>query len=299
MQAMKRGETERALDLARRAYRLRPKSDWVAGVLFDLDVRGRRWLDARVAADEAARRGLMPPEISRRRRAVLALELGRDAEARGDAEEALRHAREAHELAPDFVPAALVLADGWIKLGKGRRAVAMIERVWRAAPHADLVPLYWLALGTGNALERMRATQRLVNGSPDHLESRLALATAALEAKLWGEARRALASVGDNPPARVCRLMAALDEQERGDLNASRAWLMRASLADPDPAWVCDACGHAVKEWGALCAKCHGFDSFRWRTPPHVAGLTGPAPVAPPTVLTAGVNGTSRSPAND
>jgi HemY protein len=290
MHAIKQGETERARELARRAYRLRPKSDWVAGVLFDLDVRSRQWLDARVAADEAVRRGLIAPEIGRRRRAALALELSREAETRGDMEEAFRHAREAHELVPDFVPAVLALARGWTRLGKGRRAVALIERVWCEAPGADMVSLYWAALGTANVLERMRATQRLVRACPDHLESRLALAAAALEAKLWGEARQALAGLGDTPSARVCRLMAELDERERGDLNAARGWLMRASLADPDPAWVCDACGHAVKEWGALCAKCDGFDSFRWRTPPHVAALAGSPPVAASAELAAPTN---------
>lgn len=280
-QAMRRGETEKALGLARRAYRLRPKSDWVASVLFDLELRSRRWLDARSTADDAGRRGLVAPEVGRRRKAVLALELSREVKERNIPDEAIRHAREAHELAPDFVPATIALASGLLDAGKGRRAATLIERTWHLSPHPDLVRLYGVALDVGDALARVRATQRLIKLNPDHLESRLALAAAALQAKLWGEARTALRGVGDDPPARVCRLMAELEEQEHGDHAQARAWLMRASLADPDPAWVCDTCGNTIKDWGALCAKCQNFDSFRWRTPPHVVALAAPSAPTP------------------
>jgi HemY protein len=297
-QAMRRGETEKALELARRAYRLRPKSDWVAGVLFDLEARSRRWLDARTTADESSRRGLIAPEAGRRRRAVLALELSREAKERNVADEALRHAREAHELAPDFAPATIALASGLLATGKGRRAIGLIERTWPLAPHPDLARLHGAALGDTDVLARVRATQRLIEGNPDHLESRLALAAATLQAKLWGEARTALGGIGNDPPARVCRLMAEIEEQEHGDHAQARAWLMRASLADPDPAWVCDTCGNTVKDWGALCPKCQSFDSFRWRTPPHAIALAAPVAPVPSTALPVAADPTLAPPAN-
>jgi HemY protein len=206
--------------------------------------------------------------------------LSREAKERNAPDETLRHAREAHELAPDFAPATIALASALLAGGKGRRVVSLIEHTWHLSPHPDLARLYGAALGSVDVLARVRATQRLIKGHPDHLESRLALAAAALQAKLWGEARTALGGLGDDPPARVCRLMAEIEEQEHGDHAQARAWLMRASLADPDPAWVCDTCGNTVKDWGALCPKCQSFDSFRWRTPPHAAALA--APIVPP-----------------
>ena len=60
---------------------------------------------------------------------------------------------------------------------------------------------------------------------------------------------------------------------------------MRASMADPEPAWVCESCGNWVAEWTALCGKCSEFDSFVWRAPPHVIGLAeedGPIRLASP-----------------
>ena len=101
-----------------------------------------------------------------------------------------------------------------------------------------------------------------------------------MDARLWGEARQHLGRAGgDEPPAGVCRMMARLEEEEHGDQQAARAWLVRASLADPDPAWVCRSCASAVAEWVPLCASCDAFDSQEWRTPAHVARLTAPPEV--------------------
>ena len=90
-------------------------------------------------------------------------------------------------------------------------------------------------------------------------------------------------------------MMARLEESEHGASAAAREWLMRASLADPDPAWVCAECGEAAAEWTAVCRKCAGFDSLVWRTPPTVTRLVA-AEVAEPPVATlsaaqAAVNG--------
>jgi HemY protein len=91
------------------------------------------------------------------------------------------------------------------------------------------------------------------------------------------------------PAARICRLMAALEDAERSDDAATRLWLGRASEAPPDPLWVCTSCGAESRDWQPLCARCRGFDSLVWRVPTRaVAALAaeprpdgaGPHPVA-------------------
>lgn len=276
-QAMNRGADDEARTLARRAWRLRPKSEWVAGVLFDLEVRAGRWQDARATLDDVLRRRLISAERGRRRNAVLATELARDAGAHGGDEEAMRHAREAHDLAPDLVPATVALARGLIAAGKEGRARALIERAWLLNPHPDLAETYLAASAEKEPLGRVRAVQRLVHEAPNVAESRYALSRALVDARLWGEARKVLAGFGDDPPARACRLLAEIEEAEHGNLALSRQWLMRATVADPDPAWVCGACGETTREWYALCGKCRGFDTLSWRVPPHAMTLSGPA----------------------
>lgn len=293
-QAIKRGDNADALTLARRAYRLKPKSAWVASRMFDLQARAGQWLDARVTCDDLARHRLIDDAEARRRKAVLNYQLGVEAERasvqEGAQEDAIEYLREARKQAPDFAPAVLALAKLWAATGKHRKAARVIEDAWAADPHPDLLEPYWTARQAASAIDRVRATQRLAKRRPDHLESLIAMGRASLEARLWGEARRhlesAVAAAVARPAARVCRMMAELEESETGDGSRARAWLMRASLAGADPAWVCDDCGNTVGAWSALCGKCGAFDGFVWRVPPSVASLPRgeeqtPAPALP------------------
>ena len=282
-QALKTGDDARALKLARRAHRLQPKSDWVSTNLFDLQIRAGQWLDAQVTSDEQLRLGLTTRDGNRHRKAVLALQQGIDLAHAGESDEAARRYKQAFSQALDFIPAALAHANALVAQGKPRRAVDVIAKAWAREPHPDLVTAYWRATEADDALAQVKATQRLTADNKTHLESRIALARASLNAQLWGEARQYLSEIAEPDPAhsanesnsaRVCRLWADLEEAENGDLEAARAWLRRAALADADPAWVCGSCGNAVGDWSAICGNCGGFDTFQWRRPPHVLGLS-------------------------
>ena len=288
IQAIKRGDRNEALGLARRAYGLKPKSAWVASNLFALQTGAGLWADAETTLARSVRNTLVEATEGRRRRAVLAYQRSLEAGDRERGAEALKRARAAHGLDPGFIPAAVRLARLLIGAGRARKAAAVIEDTWSRAPHADLLDAYWAARGAADGLEKVHAAERLAKFNPDHVESHLAMAAAALEAPLWGEARKHLeAAGGTDPSARVCRLMAALEESEHENMARAHEWLMRASVAERDPAWVCEHCGNAVAQWSALCGKCDGFDSFAWRMPPRVAVLAAgdagtPAPAALP-----------------
>ena len=76
-----------------------------------------------------------------------------------------------------------------------------------------------------------------------------------------------------DPKTGEVTLFAELEDSEHGDMDKARAWLVRASLAAPDPAWVCRQCGDAAKVWSALCPKCGRFDGLEWDTPPRITAL--------------------------
>jgi len=277
-QAMKAGDHERGLELARRAYRLQPKSDWVAGSLFDLQVATGRWLDAQVTGDEQHKLGLVGRDANRHRKAVLALQQGLDLVADGHAEAAARQFKTAFDLKPDFVPAVAAHAGALIDQGKKKRAEDVIRKAWTREPHPDLLEIYWRAAGADDSLARVKATEKLIAGNRAHAESHIAMARASLDAQLWGEAREHLSAVTDAADeARVCRLWADLEDSEHGDGDKARAWLTRAAAAEADPSWVCSSCGNAVADWSALCGNCGGFDTFQWRRPPHVSRLADAA----------------------
>ena len=275
-QAMNEDGGDKALDLAHRAYSLRPKSKWVASNLFDLQVRAGRWVEAGETLARSVRHKLVSAEEGRRARSVISYCLGLEALARDDGAGYLKALVKAHDLDPDFIPAAVSLARRLAADAKGRKATSVIERAWRRQPHPGFIEPYAQASGAGDPLQTVAAVKRLAEINPGHVESHLAAAAAALDAELWGEARINLeAAAGDGASSRVCRLMARLEELENGDGSATREWLMRASMADPEPAWVCGSCGNWVAEWTAICGKCSEFDSFAWRAPLHVPGLAG------------------------
>lgn len=273
-QAVKRNDRAGALELARRAWRLKPKSGWVAGTLFDLETKDGRWLDAQATLDAAIRDGAVDKAQGRRRRAALLVERARAA---ADAEDAARLAGEAHDLAPDSIAAALAYARALLAQGRGRKAAGAIERTYALSPHPDLAALYPRARGAEGALAQAREVRDLVGATPDRAESRIALARALIDAKLWGEARATLDGFGENPPARACRLMAEIEDAEKGDASAARQWLLRAAAADPDPAWLCESCGAAAGDWRAVCPRCGTFDGLAWSVPRQVPA---PPPVA-------------------
>lgn len=288
--AIKQGASEEARRMADRAFRLNPRSEWAASSLLALEARGGHWDSARAMLIEARRHGSLPAEKGRRAQAVVELEMARAAEARTDRETALRHLRQALELRPDFVPAAERMVRILATAGRHRKAVAVAETAWRRQPSPGLFDAFCQAWGAASPLDQARAAERLLKLGVPSSEAHVIAARAALGAQLWGEARKHLAAALEmKPTAQVFRLLAEVEEAEpeQGDPLRARQWLIKASLADPDPAWVCADCGATVAEWTPFCGSCQGFDTLAWKTPPHVRRVQAaiPGSAALPKVL--------------
>lgn len=278
MQAMRSGDQPEALRLAGRAQSLRPNTPWVLKYLLELQVKSGQWDAADGTLQQVIRQGAVDAGIGRRQRAVLAVEMGREAAAQGDAA-AAKHARRAHDLDPALVPATVAFAKSLADAGKTRRATKAIEAAWSAAPHPLLASAYADFGGEDEApLARVKRFQRLHSLRPDHPESQLALAEASLAAQLWGEARRLLEQVStEQRSGRVLRLLADLEEQEHGDLKAARCWLDEAATAPMEHAWYCNSCGSVAGDWRASCSHCDGFATLSWQTPPGQKSEPGKA----------------------
>ena len=292
-QALREGESARALELAREAHGMRPRTPWVLQSLFDLTERGGDLEAAERALRESQRAKALPKAEAERKRAVVLVERALAARS-ADTATATGHARAAHKLAPGLFPAAALLAELLLGSGAARKASKVLEDAWARAPHPDLARLYLEARPSDDSLERLKTQGKLVARNPAHGESHLARGRAALEARLWGEARRHFeAAAGPDgldgdPREAVCRLMAELEESERGDLEAARAWLARAAAAPPDPAWVCGTCGASATSWSPRCGNCESFDALAWTAPPQVAALPEPAPDLTPDLTPPG-----------
>lgn len=282
VQSQRARDREETLKLARRAHEIRPKSKWVITELFEAEAAAGNWKAAENLIRKAVRQGAMAGDEPTQYRAILQLQQSVAAGAEGDEAKALKLAREAHKTNPDLLPALIAVARGMLKAGKTSKAEGFIEHAWKKGPHPELAEMYREAIGIKDPLKRVQAIRALRNLRGDHPESHLAMARAALDAKLWGEARRHLTEArntgtGVGNSARWCRLMAEVEEAEHGNTEAARQWLSKAADAPPDPGWVCDNCGATAPGWNAICGHCGRFGTIDWRMPPR----TEPDPAEP------------------
>ncbi|MDJ0949883.1 MAG: heme biosynthesis HemY N-terminal domain-containing protein [Alphaproteobacteria bacterium] len=294
IQAERAGDSETALTLTRRAHRLRPRTGWVLTALFEKEAAAGNWSAAERLLRDAMRYRALPGTDAHRHHASVLLQQALAKDMAGDSAGALKLARKALDEQPTFRAAAADLAERTLAAGKHRQAVKLVERLWPEVPHPDLARVYGTAVQAKDPLRRFQAMERLAALNPDHPESCLALARAALEARLWGEARRHLQAIPEGPArtARVYRLMAEVEDAENGSTPELRAWLARAADAPPDPGWVCGSCGAVAPGWHAICGNCGAFGEIDWRTPPRAmaeielpeveaeAELPAPAPEA-------------------
>jgi HemY protein len=247
--------------------------------LFEIQARSGNWPAAAETLDQAAKRNLIARDVARKRRAALACEQARIRAAAGADDEARALLRQAHRLDPGQAPIAAALVRALSAAGETREASKTAERAWREAAHPLLAAAYRDIVPGESPIERAKRFERLARLAPDHVESHLALAEAALGANLWGEARshlRKVIDVGSDGGARAFRLMARVEESERQDHVAASAWLGRAARAPADPAWICQSCGAASDQWHAVCPSCRGVDMLRWERP-RQASLPSPA----------------------
>jgi len=286
MQALKAGNDSEALRLARQAVTERPRTNWAASTLLDLELRSGDWPQAEATLKRAEKLKVIESADAKRTRAVLLTEQARTG---SDLDAAIARLREAVKLAPDLVPARALLATDLARSGRGREAARIIEQGWVSAPHAELAAAYAQIDPAEDALARARRLERLAGLNPVHVESQIALAGASLAAGLWGPARaeleKALAQAGGAASAsqRLARLWAHLEEGEGSDPAAARRWLIAATAAAADPAWTCERCGTIAAAWAARCQHCRQFDTLVWRATPRPAALAfdGGVPTMP------------------
>jgi HemY protein len=88
------------------------------------------------------------------------------------------------------------------------------------------------------------------------------------------------------PTARVCLLMAEIEETEHGMTGLAREWLARAAHAPRDPVWIAD--GTISPHWLAVEPESGRIGVFVWQHPPEVIPASSPPrrvpAVVPPAV---------------
>ena len=192
-----------------------------------------------------------------------------------DIEAAMDLAVEAHKLDPALVPAAVVAGRTLSAIGSLRKAARILEQTWRINPHPDIAEIYIHARAGDSVTDRLKRAKNLINSFHGGEEGAIALASAAIDAGDWKLARETLNPyIHERPRARICTLMAQIEDGEFGDKGRAREWLARAVRAPRDPAWTAD--GIVSPEWLPLSPVSGRLGVFEWKVPVEGLGYSEP-----------------------
>ncbi|MGE0007745.1 MAG: heme biosynthesis protein HemY [Parvibaculaceae bacterium] len=263
-EARQSGDLAAARGFAERALKLNPALGWASSAMLAIQSQGRDWDAALVTLEAQRKTGQADAGQARRMKAVLLAAKALAGETR-DPGGALGWALEAHRLDPSLVPAACVAARLYAAQGAQRRVWRVIVKSWDAAPHPDLAEAYAYARLTDSPQDRYDRVRRLIGSFHGGVEGAYSLGRAAAQARQWDDAVKALSPlVASDPQARVCALMAEIEEG-RGDKGRAREWLARAVRAPSDPMWVID--GAASPYWTPVSPVTGEIAFAEWKPP--------------------------------
>ncbi|MEP5066707.1 heme biosynthesis HemY N-terminal domain-containing protein [Roseibium sp.] len=265
IEAERQQEPVAARHYAEEAAREMPGLEWAGKAVLGYQAVASHWEEALKTLERNYTAKMLDKKTYRRHRAVVLTALAQNLES-GEPDRAYSLAKEAHGLALDLVPAAVLAARLATRKGEIRKASKLIESTWRVSPHPDLAQAYAHVRSGDSAVDRLKRVKSLAGQRANTNVGAMAVARAALDAREFDEAREQLKKVLRSEPVRGAFLMMAeLEEAEHGDRGRMRDWLSRAVHAPLDKAWVAD--GVVSREWQAVSPVTGKLDAFEWKTP--------------------------------
>ena len=268
-EARQTGDVATARRHAERALALNTRLSWASSAVLQLQSSAKDWTAASATLGQQIKLGLVPAADGNRKLAAMIAAQALALED-NDRAKALELALKAHKLDAGLVPAALVAARVLVRQASTRKASKILKETWVLSAHPDLaeVQANLIPGDTPEArLDRVRdllKEDKLREGGGG-LEGAVALARAAIRAQRWDMARDALKPFADDrPQARVCALMADIEEAQ-GDKGRAREWLARALTAPRDPIWVSD--GVASPRWTPVSPVSGEIVPCVWKAP--------------------------------
>jgi HemY protein len=271
--AMTSGDYPQALALAREAYKRESGNHYLLRQIYDLEIRNRFWNDALVTLDKAQRKKVVQEADADLDRTSLYLLLGDMAKREGRAGEAQAFYKKAWKIDHNFAPAVVRLAENWLAEGRRVKALGIVQDAWKKTGHPELLPVFGALAPTDEKSLRHGGKYRwfewVQEFHPESREAVLALARAAIDEELWGEARSALARAEKLGPTKdLYMLWVMMEEKTAGGADKVRQWLDRAAKAEEGPMWICAKTLRRFAVWTALVEPEGYFNTLRWNEIP-------------------------------
>lgn len=265
LHARQKEDWHRVNELLRKAFALKPSSPWVLQEILQTDILLQH-TDHVSLADKLGVQKYLTKDRFSRYKALINWQKAEQASILKDTNEFQKYACRALELAPDLVDVAVRLADSFVQTKQFNKAQKILISTYCQLPHPDLAMAWKKTFPKADYVEYYSSLDKLIGKHEKKYESLLILAEAALNAKLWGQAREHLSDALKNyMTRRVCRLMAELEEAEHpANLQEIKMWWHKITTAENDTAWVCKSCHATSHKWKPYCESCSAVDQIEW-----------------------------------
>lgn len=211
------------------------------------------WINAILRLKEAVKSNIFLPFDHKEMFAVFYCALAKQYESKGNFKEAIKSLFRAQRYSAIFQPINYLKAELYIKLGKIRKASAVLEAKYTVNPTPQSAKMY-INLNSKGA-------ERLYNLRPDYYFSYCLLALSSMSSGKYDLASQYLDTAMKKANYMsiyfiVIQLKVTLQEHDKVIY-----WLNKmGSEALPDPGWKCKNCNRELEQWDHKCSSCNSFN---------------------------------------
>lgn len=199
-------------------------------------------------------------------KAVIDYALALEEKAAGKKTDALSLLKKSLKNDPSFAPAALAAIKTLMEQDDFKTAEKILKAIWKIAPNDELSDSALDLNPQESSTETYRRLKVLCDSAPHFAESQHLLAKAAIAAKHWPEARKALDTLigSDKASKETYMLLAKLEAKQKNDYDAETKFQKVAEQKPHGNKWLCHACGSNPQHYFPVCDECGEFDSVKW-----------------------------------
>lgn len=285
LQAQSRGDWPQARVLLEKALKHFSNSPWLLEQLYSCNLQLAAFEELPPLIDRLTKLELIDEKENEARKGLLRW-LEAEPLQNKQPQQFIKHAERALRLLPGHTHIALAIAKAHTDLGEHSKAFRVLRSAFEVKPHHQLLePMH-------SSLNRSKSDtsgegfyaeiERLAEQNSNNVEALYCLALTALQAKLWGQARKHLQKLlAIGPTKRVFMLLMQLEAQEFPDDKPKQdSWLLKLSTATHDPSWHCSSCAHHHADWQAICDRCHALGTVDYGLGSHQSNNTALLPAA-------------------
>ncbi len=252
-------EFTEALKTANQAFEVRQDLYWVVSSAFLLRAQNNDWLGALEVLESGIDKKITPEAKASRLKAIALYQLAKEAFNANDKTKFFKFITQALDENNKLIPAALDLADFYVKNDKQlRKAEKVLCNIWTKNPTYEIAMAYLGLFNKDNKMEKIQRMEKLalLNNIRPSLNN-LILAELYVKAKKFAKARTECKIFLLKNPAteKLAEIMSCLNKKSIQTNKTEYA---------KDFQWVCANCGKVHTNWEAICENCGEIGRIYW-----------------------------------